>query len=474
MRKNVATVGLLVVLLAARVAPAGAQDTKDQRALLEIYKQLVETNTTTSVGGTTTAAKALAKRFLDAGFPTKDVQLLPHPKDPRKSNLVVRLRGSGGPGKPILLLAHLDVVEAKKEDWSPDLNPFKLIEREGFYYGRGTGDDKAMAAIFVANLLRYRKEHVALSRDLILALTADEEGGDANGAAFLLEKHRELVAAEFGLNEGGGGRTQQGKLLYNGVQASEKLYRDFELSVTSAGGHSSLPKSDNAIYTLARGLERLAQHAFPVHLNPVTRSFFERSAQLQTGQLAADMTALVRAQTPDPVVSARLAQTPLYNALLRTTCVATQVQAGHAANALPQRATANVNCRILPGETAEEVQKTLVNVLADAQIIVQAKTSASPDGINPPSPLTPNVLQPIEELTREMWPGLITMPLMGTGATDSRYFRAAGIPMYGVSGLFGDIDDVRAHGRDERMGVKELYAGQAFLYRLVERYARLP
>lgn len=458
----------LLVWCAASVAAA------QEDPLFVIYKELVELNTTASVGDTTLAAKAVAKRLLDAGFPANDVRVLVHPDNAKKGNLVARLRGRGGAhaGKPILLLAHLDVVEAKREDWSPELDPFKLIERDGFYYGRGTSDDKAMAAIFVANLIRYHKEQTPLQRDVILALTADEEGGDFNGAAWLVTQHRELVDAAFGLNEGGGGRSSHGKLLYNGVQASEKLYRDFELSVTSAGGHSSLPVPDNAIYTLSRALARLASHVFPVHLNPVTRAFFERSAQLQTPPLAADMKALVRTNAGDAAAVARLSQTALYNAMLRTTCVATQLQAGHAPNALPQRATANVNCRILPGESVEDVQRALLRALADPKISVQLKPAHNPDDSNAPSPLTPDVMTPIEELTRASWPGLTTLPLMGAGATDSRYFRHAGIPMYGVSGLFSDIDDVRAHGRDERLGVKQLYDAQEFLYRLVARYAQ--
>lgn len=444
----------------------------EQRALFEIYRELVEIDTSHSAGDTTVAARAMAKRLIDAGLPAQDVQVIAHPGHPGRGNLVARLRAQGpSTGKPILLLAHLDVVEAKPEDWSPEFPPFKLVERDGFYYGRGTTDDKAMAAIFVANLIRYQKQHVPLQRDVILALTADEEGGDFNGAAFLLAQHRALVDAGFGLNEGGGGRTQHGKPLYNGVQASEKLYRDFELLVTGRGGHSSLPVPDNAIYTLARGLERLSKHTFAVKLNPASRGFFERSAGIQSGQLAADMRSVAAPRAPDPAAVARLSRVALYNAMLRTTCVATQVQAGHAENALPQRASANVNCRIVPGERVEDVQAALTRALADPTIQIRLKPRPAQDSAGEPSVLGPEIMQPIEDLTREMWKGLLTLPLMGTGATDSRYFRSAGIPMYGVSGIFSDIDDVRAHGRDERVGVKELYDGQTFLYRLVKRYA---
>jgi acetylornithine deacetylase/succinyl-diaminopimelate desuccinylase-like protein len=457
---------------AAEASPAGELN-PNQRALYSIYKELVEINTTNSVGDSTVAAKAMAKRLIDAGLPASDVQVLVHPGNARKGNLVARLRGDGS-AKPILLLAHLDVVEAKKEDWSADLDPFKLTERDGYYYARGTTDDKAMAAIFVANVIRYRQEGLKPKRDLILALTTDEEGGDFNGASWLVATHPNLVDAEFGINEGGGGRKHGDELLFNGVQASEKLYRDFELEVTNPGGHSSLPVKENAIYRLARGLDRIGQFEFPVELNEVTRTFFERMAPIEGGAIGEDMKALVHSNGADAAAGARLAQTAVYNSMLRTTCVATQVQAGHAPNALPQRAVANVNCRILPGDSVDSVKQALVRALADDKIGIKIKNAENASAVNPPSPLTPKVMKPIEEITKQMWKGLPTIPVMGTGATDSTPFRAAGIPMYGVSGIFGDINDVRAHGRDERVGVKELYDGQEFLYRLVKSYVTKP
>jgi acetylornithine deacetylase/succinyl-diaminopimelate desuccinylase-like protein len=450
---------------------AGASDLRpEQRQLFEIYKELVEIDTTDSVGDNTRAARAMANRLIAAGFPASDVQVLVHPGNPRKGNLVARLRGDGS-AKPLLLLAHLDVVEAKKEDWSPDLHPFRLIERDGYYYGRGTADDKAMAAIFTANLIRYREEGFKPKRDLVLALTADEEGGNFNGAEWLVKQHRSLIDAEFGLNEGGGGRSRDGEPLFNGVQASEKIYQDFTLEVTNKGGHSSLPVKENAIYRLARGLERLAAFDFPVNLNEVTRSFFERSANVDGEPGAAAMRALVASNGTDAKAASELAQTAAYNAMMRTTCVATMLDGGHATNALPQRAAANVNCRILPQESVEHVLATLKQVLADDQI----KIIVDRPGVAvaaPISRLDPAVMKPIETLTAKMWRGVPTIPMMSTGATDSKYFRAAGIPMYGVSGLFGDINDVRAHGRDERVGVKPFYDSQQFLYELVKQYAQ--
>lgn len=443
-----------------------AQMNDNQKLLREIYKELIEINTTDSTGSTTQAAEAMAARLRAAGFSSSDVQVLIPPGNNRKGNLAARLRSPNPQRKPILLLAHLDVVEARKEDWSENLDPFKLTERDGFFYGRGTSDDKAMAAIFVANMIRFKRENFQPDRDIILALTADEEGGDFNGASWLVKTHRDLVDAEFGINEGGGGRYRKDVKLFNGVQASEKVYQSFLLEVRNKGGHSSLPSKDNAIYTLAAGLERLAQFDFPVDLNEVTRAYFARMAQIETGQEASDMKAV--AQNPsDTDAVRRLSALPYYNALMRTTCVATRLEAGHADNALPQTARAVVNCRILPQENANDIHQTIIRTLNDERIKVTFIKEPKP---SPPSPLTENVMQPIDDLTRQMW-NVPVIPIMGTGATDSLYFRQAGIPMYGVSGLFSDIDDNRAHGKDERLGVRSLYDGQEFLYRLARKYA---
>jgi acetylornithine deacetylase/succinyl-diaminopimelate desuccinylase-like protein len=432
-----------------------------QQLARAVYQQLIEINTTDSSGNTTEAAEAMAARFRAAGIPAADV-FVGGPTD-RKGNLVVRLRGRDAQRRPLLLLAHLDVVEAKKEDWSPDLDPFRFIEKDGYYYGRGTTDDKAMAAIFVANLLRLKEQGTVPERDIILALTADEEGGDHNGVDWLLKNKRELIDAEFGLNEGGGGQARGPRKIANRVQASEKVYVDYTLEVTNKGGHSSRPARDNAIYELADALAKIGKYSFPVKLNEVTRAYFDQMAGIEQGQLASDFRALTQPRV-DAAALARLSEVPYYNALLRTTCVATMLSGGHAPNALPQRASANVNCRILPGEDPAEVQRTLERVIGNSKVSVQPVADAKP---SPPSPLRPEIMQPITRITKEMWPGVAVLPVMSTGATDGLYFRQAGVPIYGVSGLFGDMDDERAHGRDERIGIKEFYEGQEFLWRLV-------
>lgn len=439
------------------VAVATAQTAQRQLAR-DIFRQLIEINTTDSSGGTTDAANAMAERLKGVA---DDVQVLgPVPK---KGNLVARMRG--GPGKPLLLLAHLDVVEAKREDWSVD--PFKFLERDGYFYARGTSDDKAMAAIWVATLVRLKREGFHPDRDIILALTAGEESGADNGAKWLVENHRNLIDARYCINEGGGGQIKSGKHLLNAIQASEKVYLSFRLEVKNPGGHSSIPRKDNAIYTLADGLARLARFNFPLQLNEVTRTYFERMANIQGGQIGADMSAVTR-NPPDAAAEERLSATPYYNALMRTTCVATELEAGHAENALPQTARAVVNCRILPGQPVEEVGRTLERVIADNKVSLSEIQPPKPSA---PSPLVPEIMRPIEKITAEMWPGVPVVPIMGTGATDGLYFRGAGIPTYGVSGLFEDVDDVREHGRDERIGVKEFYEGQEFLYRLVKALA---
>jgi acetylornithine deacetylase/succinyl-diaminopimelate desuccinylase-like protein len=368
----------------------------------------------------------------------------------------------------MLLLAHLDVVDAKREDWSFD--PFVFREEDGWFYGRGTSDDKAMASQFVANLIRLKEEGFKPERDLILALTADEEGGDYNGAEWLVTQHRDLVDAEFAINEGGGGNMRKGKYLTNEIQAAEKVYTDFHLEVTNSGGHSSLPVKDNAIYHLAQGLARLSALEFPVQLSEITSTYFERSATVESDPAtAADMRAVARA-TPDLAAAARLsAKLPYWNSMMRTTCVATRLIGGHANNALPQLASANVNCRMLPGATVDSVRQTLIDTLADPKITISLVKDAKP---SQPAILRADVLNAVESLTKEMFPGVVVVPVMSTGATDGLYFRNAGIPTYGVDGTFGDIDDVRAHGRDERVGVKQYFEGLEFQYRLIKALAK--
>jgi len=453
-----------ILALALGFAPTlGAQSAPplepNRQLAHDIYKELIEINTMDSVGSTTVAAEAMAKRFKAAGFPDADIHVF-GPK-PDKGNLVVRYRGTGA-RKPLLLLAHLDVVAALRSDWTTD--PFVFVEQGGYYYGRGTSDDKAMAAIFVANMLRYKKEGYVPDRDVIIALTADEEGGTSNGVQWLLANHRDLIDAAYALNEGGGGALRDGKPFLHSVQATEKTYADFTLETKNRGGHSSVPRPDNAIYQLASGLVRLSKFSFPVQLNEVSKAFFERTAAIETPETAAAMRAIV--QNPsDSAAAARLSADPRYSSMLRTTCVATRLSGGHANNALPQTARANINCRIVPTQTTAQVRETLIRVLADTGIGV----SDAPDIVaGVPSPLNPEVMQPVQELTRSMFGDIPVIPTMSTGATDGRYLRAGGIPTYGVSGLFGDPNDVRAHGKDERMLVKSFYDGQEFLYQLVK------
>lgn len=449
---------------AAAAKDGGSGLPAHQELARDLLKELVEIDTTDSKGDNTAAAKAMAARLLAAGFPQEDVKVL-EPRA-RKGNLVARYRGRNVDRKPLLLLAHIDVVEADPADWT--LDPFTFVEQDGYYYGRGTADDKDEAAIHIANLIRLKQEGFQPDRDIIVALTADEEGGPANGVQWLLENHRELIDAEYALNEGGGGAMQDGRRISNAVQASEKVYQSYLLEVTNPGGHSSLPVKDNAIYRLADALARIRDYDFPVSLNEVTRVYFERSAAIEDGELADAMRGIL-ASPPEPDAVKFLSAQPFYNSRLRTTCVATMLSGGHAENALPQRARANVNCRILPGVPVENVQGALETAIADNQVSITPVAEARP---SPPSPLTPEVLGPIEQITEELWPGVPVLPTMSTGATDGLYLRNAGIPVYGVSGLFSDIDDNRAHGQNERILIRSYFEGQEFLYRLTKALSR--
>jgi len=454
---------LIVACAALATLTAGALAhalTPVQQLALDIHRELVEINTVTSTGDTLKAAEAMAARLKAAGFPDADVQVLS--AAPRKGNLVVRLRGTGA-RKPILMLAHLDVVEAKPEDWSTD--PFKVVEKDGYLYGRGVSDDKYMAAVFVANLIRYKQEGFRPHRDLIVVLETDEEILDADevGIRWLLKTHRNLVDAEFALNEGGGVGLLNDKPLFISVQTSEKVSFSFRLEVRNPGGHSALPSKDNAIYRLSDGLARLARFDFPVKLNETTRAYFERMSVFVDPEVGSDMRAV--ASRMDPAAVERLSKTVRYNAQMRTTCVATMLEGGHAANALPQTARATVNCRILPGEPVDEVQRTLVRVLADDQISVTPIGTPVP---SPPSPLNPEIMREVEQLSGRYWPGIPVVPTMLAAATDGSFLRNAGIPTYGHSGLAADVVDVRVHGKDERILVKSFLDGQDYLYRLVK------
>jgi acetylornithine deacetylase/succinyl-diaminopimelate desuccinylase-like protein len=457
---------------AAAAAPGAPTTlTAHQRLAREVYRELVEINTVDSVGSTTRAAEAMAVRFRAAGFPAGDVQVLVPQGKPSKGNLVVRYRGRGGPRarRPILLLAHLDVVAANRADWVYD--PFVLREENGFFLGRGTADDKAMAAMFVANLLRWRQEGVVPDRDVVLALTADEEGGDANGVEWLLANHRALIDAAYAINEGGGGVLDGDRPVLHSVQAAEKVYTDFTLTATNAGGHSSVPRADNAIYALADALGRVARHRFPVALNEVTRPFFERTALVEPRPaLAAAMRALV-ANPADSAAAATLSTDARYASMLRTTCVATRLAGGHAYNALPQSATANVNCRIVPTSSSAETMAALVRVIGDTSIAVTYTGGMAPRVGAPPSAVEPEVLAATTELTRRMWGDIPVIPTMSTGATDGRQLRAAGIPTFGVSGIFSMPGESFAHGLNEKLRVKSFYEGLTFLDQLVRRLA---
>ena len=452
--------------LSLAMASAAHLDDATRSLSRDIFRQLVEINTTDSVGSTTVAAEAMRQRLLDAGFDAADAQVLG--PNSRKGNLVARLHGSGA-HKPLLIIGHIDVVEARREDWTT--NPFEFVEKDGYFYGRGTQDMKVSDAAAVTALIRFKQENYRPDRDIILALTADEEGGKSNGVNWLLSNHRDLVDAEFALNPDSGGVTSiKGKPLNLDIEASEKLYADFQLTATNPGGHSSLPRPDNAIYHIADALARLERAPFPFELNEVTRTYFERRAALESGQTAADMQAILRTPPAEDAI-AHLSRDARYNSTMRTTCVATRLSGGHANNALPQLAQANVNCRILPGHSAEEIRQKLIAIFADPQVTVRFVDGAynvsdrAPDKkAFPPILPNPAILRPLEHVAAQMWPGLPVIPDMETGASDSIYTIAAGIPTYGVNGVAIDQDDIRAHGKDERVRIASFYDGVEFFY----------
>ena len=448
-----------VPMQAQQPSPDGATRT----LALDIFKQLIEINTTDSVGSVTAAAEAMAQRFRDAGFPESDIQLL-GPND-RKKNVVVRLHGSGK-HKPVLLIGHLDVVEARREDWTTD--PFKFVEQDGYFYGRGTSDMKDGDAIMSATLIRMKKEGYVPDRDIILAMTADEEGGGSNGVAWLVKNHRELIDAEFVLNHDGGGvLADHGKAVMMEVDAAEKLYGDFVLTATNPGGHSSLPRPENAIYELTDALTRIQHFQFPFELNNITRAYYERQVKISPPPRAADLEAILKTP-PDMEAVARLSKDAMDNSTMHTTCVATRLSGGHANNALPQKAEANVNCRIEPGHSLEEIRLKLEEVVADPKVKVQFRENTGvlmDHGSDRHSYAPPkDVFDPLEKVVAQMWPGIPVIPDMSTGASDGVYTNAAGMPTYCVSGEEYDRDDVRAHGKDERIGVQAFARSVDFYY----------
>lgn len=454
---------------AALATPAAAQTARpDQLAFRDLYKELIEINTTLSSGSCTAAAQAMGARLKAAGFADADLQIIA-PKDrPKDGALVATLRGADAKAKPILLLAHIDVVEANRADWERD--PFKLVEEDGFFYARGASDDKAQAAVWTDTLARFKQEGFKPRRTLRMALTCGEETPDTfNGVQYLIANHRELMDAEFVLNEGSGGRLdEKGNRISLGIQAGEKVYQDYTLEVTNKGGHSSAPIRDNAIYHLAAGLERLGGYDFPVKLNDAVRANFERMAVIEGGPNGAAMAAVAKDPSNAEAV-AIVARDPGRNSMMRTTCVATMVNAGHAPNALPQRARANVNCRILPGEGVEEVRQALVKVLADDAIKVT--TVGVPSPVSPPPTLSKSIMGPVEKVSAKLWPGVPVVPVMATGATDGRFLNAVGVPTYGLTGMFGELSGNGAHGLNEKMRVRSLYEGRDFLYEVVKLYA---
>src|SRR3984957_3678843 len=466
--KSILCVSFAAALIVFAVAKVGAQSEPPNPLAREIFQQLIEINTTDSVGNVTTAADAMASRLRAAGFTGNDV-IVAGPDD-RKKNLVARIHGTGQ-RKPILFIGHLDVDEARREDWTRD--PFQFAEKDGYFYGRGTDDMKEADAILVTNFIRMKKENYKPDRDLILALTADEEGGNFNGVDWLVKNHREWIDAEYCINLDGGEFEKNGnQRVLTAIQASEKVYADFQLESLNPGGHSSLPSPDNAIYHLANALAKIQAYSFPLEVNEITRNYFLKTAELTKGSGAADLRAAAK-QPPDKAAVARLSTTPYYNALLRTTCVATTLTAGHAPNALPQMARANVNCRIFPGEDPADVRKTLERVVADPKVTVSDVQLHAADGslvrlvTVPPSPLLPELTQAMDKTVHQMYGIIPVMATMSTGATDGRITRSAGIPTYGISCMFFQMNDNRAHGKDERVGVQDFYDGITFNYNLI-------
>jgi acetylornithine deacetylase/succinyl-diaminopimelate desuccinylase-like protein len=445
-------------LVSSIVSAQTVSPTAQRQQVHDIFQQLIAINTAGD-SGTTRAARALAHRFTAAGFPAKDVVLVGG--NPKKQNLVVRLRGSGKK-EPILFFAHLDVVQARREDWS--FEPFHLTEQGGYFYGRGTADIKSEVADLAANLIRLKREGFVPQRDLILAFTADEEGGDDNGVQWLLQHRPELIRATYAINtDAGGAQIENGQRLRNPVQTSEKVYATFQFEVTNPGGHSSLPTRNNAIYTLAKALERLSSYQFPVRLTETTRAYFKRLGEQHSGPLGNDLRAV--SEGGDTSAITRLSLVPMYNSSMRTTCVATMLDAGHAENALPQRARATIQCRLLPGDTPEQARDTLIRVIGDS--LVRVTVRGTPEA-SPSSPLSPEVMSAIGRVTQQMWPGVIVLPVMDPWSSDGRRLRLAGTPVYGVSGIFYDIADVRSHGKDERIAVRSFYEGVEFMYRLMK------
>lgn len=469
MRRHLAAASFVLTAGLAQAAPATKPVSADEQAFRALYKQLVEINTTLSVGSCTAAAEAMAARLAAAGLAKTDMQILAPPDRPKDGALIALYPGTDAEAEPILLLAHLDVVEARREDWQRD--PFTLVEEDGFFYARGSSDDKAMAAVFTDSLIRYKQEGFKPRRGIKLALTCGEETSETfNSVEWLLRTRPETLKAAFVINEGAGGELNaKGEPVALQVQAGEKVYQDFLLEITNPGGHSSRPVRENAVVQLSGALERIGAYQFPIRLNPVTRAYFSKQAELVAPDVAADMQAVLQ-DPPDAQAAQRLwTRNPAWNGSLRTTCTPTMVEGGHAPNALPQRARANVNCRILPGEPIAAVQEQLVKLIADDKIAISL---VGGEGLaSSPPQLSREILDPVRKVAEKIWPGVAVVPTQSTGATDGRFLNAAGIPTYGISGMFHDAEGSRAHGLNERIRVKSLLDGRRFLHELVKRYA---
>ena len=469
----VAVIVAAILIFSATRSQAQENGTRpDQQAFRDLYKELIETNTTLSEGSCTLASERMGARLLAAGFPAADVRVLVPAERPKDGNLAAVLRGSDPSAEPLLLLAHIDVVEARRADWERD--PFTLVEEGGYFYARGAHDDKAQAAIWVDTLVRLKAQGFTPRRDIKIALTCGEETSDTfNGVSWLLENHRDALQAGFALNEGARGRLDaQGNRVALEIQAGEKIYQDYRLAISNPGGHSSRPVPDNAIYRLSAALTRLGDYTFPTEPNEAVEGYFTALAETNPTH-ALDMRMIAASDSPQirEAAAARLsAADPAWNAVLRTTCVATMVNAGHALNALPQNAVANVNCRILPGHDPQAIRAELDRVLADPGIAVTIAGNIDPTSA--PPPLSPAIVEPIRRIAADMWPGVPVLPSMSPGATDGRFTNAAGIPTYGVTGLFADPDGGGVHGLNERIRVRSLYEGRDFLFELVKAYAR--
>jgi acetylornithine deacetylase/succinyl-diaminopimelate desuccinylase-like protein len=453
----------------AAAVPVMAASSDGEAEFRSLYRELVQINTTLSAGSCTAAAEAMAARLQAAGMPKDSMRILAPSERPKSGALVAVYPGRDPKLEPLMLLAHIDVVEAKREDWERD--PFTLVEEDGYFYARGASDDKAMAAVFTDTLVRFSQQGFKPLRPVKLALTCGEETPSTfNSVEWLLHTQPDVLKAKFVLNEGAGGLLgADGRHVALDIQAGEKVYQDFELETTNPGGHSSRPVRDNAINDLAAALARLAAYQFPISVNTTTRAYFEAQAKLAPAPVAADMLAVLR-DPPDAGAAERLwAANPGWNSMLRTTCIATQIEGGHAPNALPQRARANVNCRILPGVPIESVRADIQKAVADDRISVRPTGAAGQPA--PVPPLSPSIVGPVMKVAAELWPGIPVVPTLSTGATDGRFLNAAGIPTYGLSGMFHDTEGSRAHGLNERIRVQSLLDGRRFLYEVVKIYA---